>query len=360
MSFPLFFQGLIHEARQVFFVYDLVLGQVTYVNPAYAAVLGGTPDQVNEELPALLARLHPEDAPYLQQRWQQWRQGQAVEEVAFRLCTPQGREQWLCLTPHVQLSPAGGGQVGGWLTDITVTKHQEINARKFNTKKNATLEILSHDLAGPFTLLLQMSDYLLERVQALQDPELNELLGVMQTTCADSVNLIRDFVDDEFMQSVNIELKRERIDIAQKLSQLMEEYQRSAAHLGKQFLYEPTQRPIYVHLDENKFQQVINNLISNAIKFTPDGGTIRLAVEQQADRLRLTVSDNGIGIADALHPILFERFTKARRPGLRGEKTTGLGMSIIKTIVELHEGRIWFESQQGEGATFFIELPIGE
>lgn len=231
------------------------------------------------------------------------------------------------------------------------------NADKFNAKKNATLEILSHDLAGPFTLLQQMTDYFLDRVQSLADVELNEMIGVMQATCADSVNLIRDFVDDEFMQSVNIALKRERVDLVQKLAQIMQEYQRSAHHIAKHFFFEPVQQPIYVELDQNKFMQVMNNLLSNAIKFTHEGGHITVQVEVQPGKVLLTVSDDGIGIADTLHSIVFERFTKARRPGLRGEKTTGLGMSIIKTIVELQQGRIWFTSAENQGTTFFIELP---
>jgi two-component system sensor histidine kinase VicK len=103
--------------------------------------------------------------------------------------------------------------------------------------------------------------------------------------------------------------------------------------------------------------QVINNLISNAIKFTPDGGRIELAVAQEPGRVLISVADDGIGIPEALQPVLFERFTPARRSGLRGEKTTGLGMSIIKTIVGLHEGRIICQSTENEGSTFTIELP---
>jgi two-component system sensor histidine kinase VicK len=116
---------------------------------------------------------------------------------------------------------------------------------------------------------------------------------------------------------------------------------------------------IYVEIDEVKFIQVITNLISNAIKFTQDDGRITVRVEDKEDSgtLLITVEDNGIGIPKKYHASLFDKFTKARRPGLRHEPSVGLGMSIIKTIVEWHKGRIWFESEENKGTTFYIEIP---
>ena len=102
---------------------------------------------------------------------------------------------------------------------------------------------------------------------------------------------------------------------------------------------------------------MINNLISNAIKFTPDGGHITLSIEDQQDVVLFTVADTGVGIPAKFHDTLFSKFTKARRAGLKGEPSIGLGMSIIKTIVNWHEGKIWFESEEKKGTTFYIELP---
>src|SRR5690606_15264878 len=116
---------------------------------------------------------------------------------------------------------------------------------------------------------------------------------------------------------------------------------------------------IFMEVDDHKFMQVINNLISNAIKFTFDGGIISVSIEEKQDSVLFTVADNGIGIPPKYHNGLFERFTEARRLGLKDEPSTGLGMSIIKTIVEWHNGRIWFDSKENEGSSFFIELPKG-
>lgn len=127
--------------------------------------------------------------------------------------------------------------------------------------------------------------------------------------------------------------------------------------MAKTFQLFTNQKAIFFEIDEPKFMQAINNLLSNAIKFTPDGGVINLRLEERADKVLIQVEDNGIGVPDHLQEKIFEKFSKARRPGLKGEPSTGLGMSIIKTIIEWHGGRIWLESEENKGTTFFIELP---
>jgi two-component system sensor histidine kinase VicK len=184
------------------------------------------------------------------------------------------------------------------------------------------------------------------------------MVTVMQDTCRDSVNLIREFVDSEFAESANVQLKRARVDLAASLRQVMETYQRSEHLVAKQFSFSSTPDVVYVEIDNNKFLQVVNNLLSNAIKFTREGGHISLTLQQEQHHVLITVTDDGIGIPEKLQPVLFERFTKARRPGLRGEKTTGLGMSIIQALVRLHNGTITFESQENKGTSFYIRLPL--
>ncbi|MFC7667258.1 sensor histidine kinase [Hymenobacter humi] len=183
------------------------------------------------------------------------------------------------------------------------------------------------------------------------------MVQIMQDTCRESVNLIRDFVDSEFAESSAVQLKKSRVDLAAGLRQVMDTYQRSESLVVKDFSFSSTPDEVYVDIDNNKFLQVINNLLSNAIKFTREGGHIDVTLAQHPDHVLITVADDGIGIPEKLQPVLFDRFTKARRPGLRGEKTTGLGMSIIQALVQLHGGTIWFESQEKVGTTFYIKLP---
>lgn len=357
-ALPPFFESFLQEAPHVFFVYHVGEGRVTYVNPAYEQVLQGHCAHATAEMPALLARIHPDDQDHAADCWQRWCAGQLREPFELRLRTPDGADQHLCITPHQVADAAGGPQVGGLLEDITSTKQMLWHVDKYNSKKNTTLEILSHELAGPFTLLQQMSDYFHESVAPLQNAELTGLIEHMGALCRDSVKLIRDFVDQEFLESASIVLKRERVDLVEKLRLVIEQYQQGAHLINQHFGFEAEDAPLYVDLDQNKFMQVINNLLSNALKFTPDGGTITLRVARRATEAEITVADTGVGIPAHLQAVLFEKFTPARRPGLRGERSTGLGMSIIRTIVELHAGRISFQSVEGQGSTFLITLPL--
>ena len=103
--------------------------------------------------------------------------------------------------------------------------------------------------------------------------------------------------------------------------------------------------------------QVLTNLISNALKFTPDMGNISITLTDQDKDILITVRDTGVGIPKDLQPYLFEKFTRAGRPGIKGEPSIGLGMSITKTIIDWHNGQIWFESEENKGTTFYIKIP---
>lgn len=343
------------------FVYDLTACRVVFVNEAYGPILGGDPAQVNDELPDLLQRLHPDDRDYLTQYWRLWTQGHMKNEVEVRLHLEKPDQtdayQWFCLSPYHQPAPNGQVLVGGTLRDISATKHYKQNADAFNIRKNFTLEILSHDLSGTFIMVQQIAQYLREELTVPLDGHIGEMLRVLETTSQDGVTMIRNMVELEFLASANSDLKRDRVEIGATLREPLEEMQRRQNLLGHRFTYALPADPVYVELDVNKFVQVLINLVSNAIKFTPDGGKVELRVEAAADKVHIHVMDTGIGIPLAMQPLLFERFTKARRPGLRGEVTTGLGLILCKTIVEWHQGTIHVVSAEGKGSTFTVELP---
>jgi len=171
-----------------------------------------------------------------------------------------------------------------------------------------------------------------------------------------SIALITDLTKREFLETTRVELVKQRINIAEKLRDYMEEAQKSAGMTQRTFNFYSSEESIFIHLDESKFMQIINNLMTNALKFTQDDGIISLTIANQPNSVLFSFSDNGVGIPKEYHSTLFEKFTDARRRGLRGEPTVGLGLSIVKTIVEWHNGKIWFESR-GAGTTFYVEIP---
>ncbi|MVN77041.1 PAS domain S-box protein [Hymenobacter sp. HMF4947] len=346
---------LLEHSNVLYFAYDLSEQRVVYVSEVYEQLLGDPVRHLADDLPGLLASVHPDDWHYLGQLLAAAPPGTPVQDVELRLTRARDM-QWLSVSVMQVQAANGPAHLTGSIRDITPTKKNEFNAQKFNTKKDATLEILAHDLATPLALMQQLTEQLSWEVEGISDMG-TELLRLMQRACTQGVTLIRDFVDNEFLESANIELKRERTELVHLLGLVIDEYRQSQQHMGLLFSFEAAEQPIYASLDVNKFQQVVNNLISNSIKFTPDGGSISLRVERNGEHALLTVTDTGVGIPADLQEGLFERFTRSRRPGLRGEKANGLGMSIIKTILNLHQSRIWLESAEGAGAKFYIELP---
>ena len=350
---------LLEKSQQTFFVYSVSAGRVLYVSAAYELLFAGARcDAVNEDLPRLFGLLPADDRAYARECFGRLAAGHLHDDLLLRL-QPDPAEPVRWLAVHARRGVARDGQVllSGTAQDVTVEQEYLRNADKYMAKKNTTLEILSHDLAGPFNMMQQLADVLAEKTQGLPDPLVQKLIGVIQNTCRDSSNLIRDFVDGEFMDSASVELKRVRVDLAAALQQVIETYQQGEFLVAKRFSFHSSHPAVHVELDHNKFLQVVNNLISNAIKFTHEGGHIAVRLEQHPRHVLLTVADDGIGIPAKYHPVLFDRFTKARRPGLRGEKTTGLGMHLIQTLVRLHNGTIRFESAEDQGTTFYIELP---
>ena len=353
------FQHLLESSPQTSFVYNVSAGHLQYVSAAYEQLFPGLQRaNAHADLPLLLSYLPTDDQAYAYQCFGQLATGELCDDLLLRVQPrPDLPLRWLAVQAWPATAADGQQLLAGTVQDVTVEQEYLRNADKYMAKKNTTLEILSHDLAGPFNMLQQLATVLDERTQALDDPLVRKLIRVMEDTCRDSVNLIRDFVDGEFMDSAHVDYKAVRVDLVQNIRQVVDTYQQGEHLVAKHFVFQAAQPTMYVEIDNNKFLQVINNLMSNAIKFTGEGGRITVALEQHPDYVLVSVADDGIGIPAHLLPVLFDRFTPARRPGLRGEKTTGLGMHIIETIVRLHRGRIWVESQENKGTTFYIQLP---
>jgi two-component system sensor histidine kinase VicK len=260
----------------------LVEERVVYVNAAYERILGGHRALVNEELPALLARLDPDDVPVFERLWRLWKSGGLHEDVEIRLrpsTQPEQPEQWFCLTPHQQQAADGHAWVGGVITDITPSKLYQHVSDKFQAKKNTVLEILAHDLAGAFVLMQQLTDYVQEELGPDGSPRVLDMLRIMQNTSRHSVQMIHDLMDQEFMESASIPLKRERVDLREKVAQSLEPFRRAPGREAWQLVFEAPPEPVYAEIDVTKLLQVVANLTANALKFTPDNGRITVRVE---------------------------------------------------------------------------------
>jgi two-component system, OmpR family, sensor histidine kinase VicK len=349
-------EKIVALTHQVFFIYDREANYMIHVNKAFERVWDRSIESISQTPASLLSTVHPEDREYVQKQYQSLLSDRENKNIEFRITLPDQSIKWICVSAFV-LEEEGIPLVTGIAEDISKVKAYNFNLMKFNSKKNSLLEILSHDLSGPLATIQGMSALIKSKHEKSTPAEVAEFIHIIHDTAKRGMKLIRDFVNQEALESSDIVVYKERHDLVVKIKDVLEEFKNMEASLSKQFGFVSSHPSIYAEVDEMKFLQIVHNLIANAIKFTPDHGAITVSIEDKNNTVLLTVEDTGIGIPKDVHPYLFDKFTKARRPGLRGEQTTGLGMSVIKTLVELHQGKIWFSSEENKGTTFYVEIP---
>ncbi|MES2704911.1 MAG: ATP-binding protein [Bacteroidota bacterium] len=227
--------------------------------------------------------------------------------------------------------------------------------QKINREKDRILYVVAHDLKNPMSGILALSE-------AVMSDEMDEShkrsLEVINNTSHNSLKLINKLLEigvDNIQQNVTEGDVTELNELTGQVTALLH----FQANTKKQRLVlNLSAEPVNAQAIKDKIWRVISNLVSNAIKFSPEGGTIEVIVSQSGDRARVAVKDHGIGIPEDLQPFVFDMFTSAKRLGTYGEGAFGLGLSICRQIIETHNGNIWFESTPGKGTTFYFEIPL--
>ncbi|MCC9135787.1 ATP-binding protein [Pontibacter silvestris] len=349
-------QFLANNTKQAIFVYEVEHNQFTYLNPAFEAAFKIIKEEAIDA-DALLRMVHTEDQQYVIEMYQRLLNEKSSKEIEFRITLPEQEERWICLTSFLMNDTPEKEHIVGYLEDVTASKQYNDYLKKFGNKKDSVLHILTHDLSGPIGIVQSLSEILAEEAKQYNNQQIDRLIGVIERTNAYATSLIQSFINHEFLEATGVDLIKRRVNIVERFEEIIEQYRQSEAEIAKTFQFFTSSRNIFIELDDVKFIQAVNNLISNAIKFTPDGGIITVSLEERQQHVLVKVEDNGVGIPKKYHATLFDKFTNARRPGLKGESSIGLGMSIVKTIVEWHQGQIWFESEEGKGTTFYIEVP---
>lgn len=223
--------------------------------------------------------------------------------------------------------------------------------------KDEFLATLSHELRTPLNAVLGWSEILLARAE--EETDLQRGLQTIARNARAQAQLIDDLLDMNRIVSGKIRLDVQRIDLASIVEAVLESLRPSAEAKGIAFreTIDPNAGPMLG--DPNRLQQIVWNLLNNAVKFTPKGGSVDVVVQRVSSQLEVRVHDSGIGISPAFLPHLFERFRQADSSTTRKYGGLGLGLSIVKQLVELHGGSVTADSEgEGRGATFTVSLPV--
>lgn len=215
------------------------------------------------------------------------------------------------------------------------------------------IKIVAHDLRNPIGGINALCSLLQEGdTTADEARQYVELIRESSTSC---LHMISDLLQTDF-DFKEAELQKKPVDLSVFLGHAVTLLTFRAAEKNQRLILEEPSH-IVVNADPDKLLRVLNNLIVNAIKFSPDGETIRVKVGQSNSGVTISVEDHGLGIPKAAIANIFDPFTTSKRQGTAGEQAFGLGLYISKKIVEAHGGRLWFETEEGSGTTFHILLP---
>jgi two-component system, OmpR family, sensor histidine kinase VicK len=236
------------------------------------------------------------------------------------------------------------------LVDI---REKNVAIEKAGAFKNEILGMVAHDLRNPIaaietlTMMMEMEEV---------DNDTRENLEMIKTSCVKARGIIADLLDAANNENINI-IETQRTELNHFLKGIINEW-KVQKEAKNNIVLISSKSQVFVEINAEKFQRVMDNLITNALKFSKNNNKIEIYLSAKNGKAIIQVRDYGLGIPAEMLPHIFERFSKARRPGIRGEQSTGLGLSISRQIIENHRGTIEVTSEEKKGSTFSIQLPL--
>jgi len=212
--------------------------------------------------------------------------------------------------------------------------------------------MVAHDLRNPLAAV-ESTAMLMEMDEI--DDDTRENLNIIKASCVKARGIITDLLEAARNDDLNV-IEKTTIDLNQFVRKIIDSWKIHNETMNV-FVFTSTYIPLNVEINKEKFHRVMDNLISNAMKFSKEHGKIEISLDKANGYAIIAIRDHGMGIPKEMIPQLFDRFSKAGRPGLRGEQSTGLGLNIVKQIVERHKGKIEVESVENEGTTFRVSIP---
>jgi signal transduction histidine kinase len=219
--------------------------------------------------------------------------------------------------------------------------------------RDDVLAMVAHDLRNPLNVVLTSGSFLLDTLEGLE-PRAREQLELIQRAVRQMNRLTQDLLEVAGMEAGTISVEPQAEPVERMLHSACRTMQRVASARRIELACEIESDLPLVCADRDRIDQVLGNLIGNAVRFTPRGGRVRVAAEPDGEQVRFSVADTGRGIAPADLPHVFDRFWQAQRSRDGG---TGLGLAIAQGIVAAHGGEMWVESEPGSGSTFYFTLP---
>ena len=370
------FRQLAEAVDAVFWIVDLASRSHVYVSPAYERIWGYPVEELYENPNAWLEHLHPEDRPRIAASPAEELLEEYNEE--YRIIRTDGEVRWIRDRAFAIRNEQGQVyRVAGIAEDISDRKHAEAQLQQTNEQllratrlKDEFLASMSHELRTPLNAILGMTEALQEEVFGPVGDAQRHALQTIESSGGHLLALINDILDVAKIESGQVELNLSATAIAPLCEASVSFIKQQALSKDIQIQLDLSPAVPQMLIDERRMRQVLINLLNNAVKFTPEGGRITLKVaplyqefspqsSASVTGVHWSVQDTGIGIAPEHLPKLFQPFVQIDSALNRQFEGTGLGLSLVKRLVELHGGEVGVTSQVGVGSCFSVTLPMG-
>ncbi len=282
--------------------------------------------------------------------YQSLNSGKPIVRKEFSLQRPDGKKIYV----QVNASPIASHNkriIAGAsiIHDITPLREMEL-------RKDDFINMASHELKTPITSMKLYIDSLLTKVKGYGDERALRSLNSLKYQTNKLQELVSDLLDVSRIQTGKLSFNREVFNITELIEETVDQLKESSRHHKLVF---KSKTPIKAYADRFRIYQVLTNLLTNAIKYSPDGGEIEINLKRLKSTIEVSIKDSGIGISKEQQSKIFDRLYQVTDPKEKTFPGLGMGLYISKEIIKRHQGKIWLESQKDRGSTFFFSLPTG-
>ncbi len=345
-------------------------GRLVMVNKAHANGLGLKPEEVMGKtdfdfFPRKRAELMARDDRYVMET------GKPIVDKVERATRPDGEDNYVSTT-KVPRYDEEGNIVGliGITRDISSRKYSEIMKqekarmerkfealRELSDLKSEFISVVSHELRTPLAIIKEAVNLMYDEISGPLNEKQKEILAKTSNNIKRLNRIIEELLDISRIERGTLKLHFSLINFKDLLNDSSEFFRNSAAEKEIELKYTMPKKEVNIFVDADRINQVISNLISNAVKFTEKNGNIEVELRILENKIRVGVMDTGIGIGTEDMHRLFDKFVQVAKGGEVGRKGVGLGLAIAKELVEKHDGEIWAESKLGAGTRIYFTLP---
>ncbi len=339
--------------------WDLKTNQIRYYKH-WKEVGSGYESEICKHLDEWSKNIHPDDLLKNEPAIIKHLTGETeIYSSIHRLLFPDGKYRWILDRGKIveYSDDAKPLRMIGTHTDLTERIELEQKLQQMNADKDRFMQILAHDLRSPFTAIVGFSDVLIDQVTEKDFEGIEEYAKIIQQSSQHALDLLLSLMEWTRSQSGKMEFNPEPLDIIELFNKIIQVFVAIAGQKSILIQKELPQQMV-VSADKGMISTIFRNLISNAIKFTNPRGQIVISASEKPLELIFSVKDNGVGMPKESIEKLFRINESQSTLGTNDEKGTGLGLILCKEFIEKHGGKIWVESEEGNGSTFSFSLPL--